>query len=124
MWSTRKVHASLWLVPHRNFSMPQALSPAGVVENILGRVLDAFQARINSLLGNSLSRGFAENASLALQMAAEPAALLLHDPIAFFVGKASETPDAFQKALAQAGGLGSGDEAAQTAILAQFSQAR
>lgn len=97
------------------------LCGAGVVENIVGRVLDAFQMRINSLLGNSLSRTFAENASLAQQMAAEPAALLLHSPVAFFLGKPTDTIDAFQKAVQQTG-FGTGEEAAQVAVLMQLAQ--
>lgn len=94
---------------------------AGVVENILGRVLDAFQMRMNSLLRDSLAKGFAESATLAQQMAAEPAALLLETPLAFFVGKATDTPDAFLKAVQQAG-FGTGDEAAQVAVLSQLAQ--
>ena len=84
-------------------------------------MLDSFQTRVNSLLGSSLARSFAENASLAQQMAAEPAALLLETPLAFFVGKATDTPDAFLKAVQQAG-FASGDEAAQVAVLSQLAQ--
>ena len=94
---------------------------AGVVENILGRVLDAFQTRMNRLQGHSLAKGFAENASLAQQMATEPAALLLENPLAFFVGKPADTTDAFLKAVQQAG-FGTGDEASQAAVLGQLAQ--
>ena len=91
------------------------------MENILGRVLDAFQVRMASLLGSSLSKDLAENTALALQMAAEPAALLATYPQAFFVGKANETMEGFVKAVAQAG-FGSGDDTSKTAVLAQLAQ--
>ncbi|KAL3138889.1 hypothetical protein ABBQ32_005714 [Trebouxia sp. C0010 RCD-2024] len=95
----------------------------GVVENILGRVLDAFQARMGSLLGSSLCRGLAENPALALQMAAEPAALLASHPEAFFVGKANEPMEGFVKAVKQAG-FGSGDDSSEIAVLTQLAQVR
>lgn len=94
---------------------------AGVVENILGRVLDTFQKRVNSLLRNSLARTFAENASFAQQMAAEPSALLLGKPVAFYVGKPTDTTDAFHKAIQQTG-FGTGEEVAQVAVLSQLAQ--
>ena len=93
----------------------------GVVENILGRVLDAFQARMGSLLGSSLCKGLAENPTLALQMAAEPTALLASYPEAFFVGKANEPMEGFVKAVKQAG-FGSGDDSSETAVLTQLAQ--
>ena len=96
---------------------------AGVVENILGRVLEAFQGRMSSLLGTALSKGFTENPALALLMASEPAALLAGDPVAFFVGKATETTESFVKAVVQSG-FGSGDESLETSILTQLVQVR
>ena len=96
---------------------------AGVVENILGRVLEAFQGRMSSLLGSALSKGFTENPALALLMASEPAALLAGDPVAFFVGKATETTESFVKAVVQSG-FGSGDESLETSILTQLVQVR
>ena len=101
-------------------SDPVALGP-GVVENILGRVLEAFQARMGMLLGYALSKGFAENPAMALQMAAEPAAVLAGEPVAFFVGKATETTESFVKAVMQSG-LGSGDESTETIVLMQLAQ--
>ncbi|KAL0041964.1 hypothetical protein WJX79_010411 [Trebouxia sp. C0005] len=95
----------------------------GVVENILGRVLEAFQARMGSLLGYALSKGFAENPAMALQMAAEPAAILAGEPVAFFVGKATETTESFVKAVMQSG-LGSGDESTETIVLMQLAQVK
>lgn len=93
----------------------------GVVENILGRVLEAFQARMGSLLEYALSKGFAENPAMALQMAAEPAAILAGELVAFFVGKATETTESFVKAVMQSG-LGSGDESTETIVLMQLAQ--
>jgi len=101
-------------------SDPVTLDP-GVVENILGRVLEAFQARMGSLLGYALSKGFAENPAMALQMAAEPAAILAGEPVAFFVGKATETTESFVKAVMQSG-LGSGDESTESIVLMQLAQ--
>lgn len=92
-----------------------------MVENILGRILDAFQARMGSVLGSCLSRGFAENPALALLMAAEPAAVLASRPEAFFVGKANETAESFVKAVMQSG-FGSGDESTEMAVLTQLAQ--
>ena len=91
------------------------------MENILGRVLEAFQVRMGSLLGSSLTKGLAENTALAGQMAAEPAALLATYPQAFFVGKANENVEGFVKAVTQAG-FGTGDSASETAVLAQLAQ--
>ena len=92
-----------------------------MVENILGRILDAFQVRMSSLLGNSLSKGLAENPALALLMAAEPAALLASRPEAFFVGKASETTESFVKSIMQSG-FGTGGEGIAVSILLQLAQ--
>ena len=91
------------------------------MENVLGRVLEAFQARMNALLGSALCKGFAENPALALQMAAEPAAVHAGKPVAFFVGKATDTSDSFVKAIVQSG-FGSGDSATETIVLQQFAQ--
>ena len=115
-WSTD--HAG---IVRNNLHAVGLTSAAGVVENILGRVLDAFQVRMGSLLGSSLSKGLAENTALAVQMAAEPAALLATYPQAFFVGKANETMEGFVKAVTQAG-FGSGDDTGETAVLAQVAQ--
>lgn len=92
-----------------------------MVENILGRVLDAFQARMGTLLGSTLCKGLAESPALALQMAAEPAALLASYPEAFSVGKANETMEGSVKAVKQAG-FGSGDDSSETAVLMQLAQ--
>ena len=60
---------------------------AGVVENILGRVLDACQTRMNALLAGSLVDSLVKSPAIAALMALEPAALLAGEPAAFFAGK-------------------------------------
>lgn len=59
---------------------PRPAADVGVVENILGRVLDAFQARMSSLLGGATSKTLAENPQLATLMAQEPSAVQVNLP--------------------------------------------
>lgn len=47
---------------------------AGVVENVLGQVLEAFQSRMLGLLGRCTSRALADSPQLAASMAKEPSA--------------------------------------------------
>ena len=47
---------------------------AGVVENVLGQVLEAFHSRMTGLLGRCTCRTLADNPQLAAQMAKEPSA--------------------------------------------------
>ena len=58
-----------------------------MVENILGRVLDACQTRMNALLAGSLVDSLVKSPAIAALMASEPAALLAGEPVAFFAGK-------------------------------------
>lgn len=58
----------------------------GVVENILGRVLDAFQARLAAIAGSSAAGRLADSVALVRLMVREPSAALLGSPVAFFVG--------------------------------------
>ena len=88
---------------------------------MLGRVLEAFQARMATLLGSALCKGFADNPALALQMAAEPAAVLAGEPVAFFVGKPTDTSDSFVKGIVQSG-FGGGDKSTENVVLMQFAQ--
>lgn len=46
----------------------------GVVENVLGQVLEAFQSRMTGLLGRCTCRALADNLQLAANMAKEPSA--------------------------------------------------
>jgi hypothetical protein len=63
--------------------------PAGVVENVLGRVVDAFESRMALVLGGSAAGRLAESLPVVQLMAKEPAAALLGSPVAFFVGRNS-----------------------------------
>ena len=47
---------------------------AGVVENVLGQVLEAFLSRMTGLLGRCACRALADNPQLAALMAKEPSA--------------------------------------------------
>lgn len=47
---------------------------AGILENILGKVLAAFQGRMSDLLGVTACKALSEDSALAVQMAAEPCA--------------------------------------------------
>ena len=92
----------------------------GVVENILGRVLDAFQVRSATLLGGAAARALAEAPNLAALMAREPAAPLAGDALAFFCGRPGDPADAW---VAAAGGaFGQGGEAAQFEVVAKVAQ--
>lgn len=46
----------------------------GILENILGKVLAAFQGRMSDLLGVTACKALSEDPALAVQMAAEPCA--------------------------------------------------
>jgi hypothetical protein len=47
---------------------------SGVVENVLGQVLDSFSSHMNGLVGRCACRSLAENAQLSALMAREPCA--------------------------------------------------
>ena len=91
------------------------LSP-GILENILGKVLEAFQERADTLLGGAACRALAEDPGVAIQMAAEPAATQAGQPVAFFVGRSAEGIDHFVASILQSG-FAKGGEAAELAIL-------
>ena len=61
--------------------------PAGVVENVLGRVADAFESQMAGVLSGSAAGRLAESLPVVQLMAKEPAAALLGSPVAFFVGR-------------------------------------
>lgn len=81
-----------------------ASTTAGVAESVLARVLDAFQAHMNGLLFGSAVQGLVANGTLARLMAAEPAASLAGDPVAFFAGRPGDSIDAFVTEVVTAGG--------------------
>ena len=60
---------------------------AGVVENVLGRVVDAFEAQVASVLAGSAAGRLASSLPMVQLMVKEPAAALLGSPVAFFVGR-------------------------------------
>ena len=82
---------------------------AGVAESVLARVLDAFQAHMTSTLSGSAVQGLVSNGTLARLMAAEPAASLAGDPVAFFAGRPGDSIDAFVTEVVTAGGQLLGD---------------
>lgn len=63
---------------------PFASSLTGVIENILGRVLDAFTAKVTSVLGDFTSGGLASNPDIILLMSQETDAALIPDPATFY----------------------------------------
>ena len=85
---------------------------AGVVENVLGRVLDVFQSRLTHLLGTAACKALSDSPALAWQMALEPAASQLSNPAAFFSTlKGFEGIDAWVASIQQAGYADGGETA-------------
>ncbi len=79
---------------------------------MLGRVLDAFQSRLNHLLGAAACRTLSDSPALAWQMALEPAATQLSNPAAFFSTlKGFEGIDAWVASIQQAGYAQGGETA-------------
>ena len=80
-----------------------ASAVAGVVESVLARVLDAFQQRVTAALGGSVAGALAGSAQLARLMAAEAAAPQAGEAAAFFVGRSTDSIDAFVTDVLKAG---------------------
>lgn len=57
------------------------------MENVLGRVVDAFEAQVASVLAGSAAGRLASSLPMVQLMVKEPAAALLGSPVAFFVGR-------------------------------------
>ncbi|GMH35477.1 hypothetical protein BSKO_03345 [Bryopsis sp. KO-2023] len=70
---------------------PFASSLTGVIENILGRVQDAFTASVASALGDTTCGKLAANPDLIMLMAQESDAALLPDPAMFYILGAGDT---------------------------------
>lgn len=70
---------------------------------MLARVLDAFQQRVAAALDGSAAGALAAGAPLARLMAAEPAAPLAGGAVAFFVGRPSDSTDAFVTDIVNSG---------------------
>lgn len=78
------------MTPH-----PNPGPPAGVVESVLARVMDAFQVRMQGALLAASVKALSESPSVARLMAAEPAAPQAGSAVAFFTGRHSDNVDAF-----------------------------
>lgn len=74
---------------------PFATHLSGVLENVLARVLEAFQTGMASIVGGSVASVLADDVRVVQVMAKEPAAPLLGAPVAFFVGRNVDAMDAF-----------------------------
>ena len=79
---------------------------AGVVESVLGRVLEAFQRRVAAALGGSAAGALAAGAPLARLMAAEAAAPQAGTAAAFFAGRAGDSAGAFVTEVVSSGASG------------------
>lgn len=82
---------------------PFAPNLAGVLENILGQVLEAFQAQANAAFGSALAGRLAEDVAAVQIMAKEPTAPLLGPPVAFNVAKEADAMDSFVSSAIAAG---------------------
>ncbi|KAK9811074.1 hypothetical protein WJX73_000162 [Symbiochloris irregularis] len=95
----------------------------GMVENVLGRVLDAFSMRVNEALGNSACRTCADDPALSALMARERSAPQLGEPVAFFAGRNPEGVDNFVTGVIKAG-FGTGGEDTTAAVLEKLTQSK
>ncbi|PRW57112.1 exocyst complex component SEC8 [Chlorella sorokiniana] len=95
---------------------PFATHLTGVVENVLGRVVDAFEAQVASVLGGSAAGRLASSLPMVQLMVKEPAAALLGSPVAFFVGRNTEAMESFVSSVIAAG-FGANDESVECEIL-------
>ncbi|KAL4452048.1 hypothetical protein ABPG75_007710 [Micractinium tetrahymenae] len=102
---------------------PFATHLTGVVENVLGRVVDAFEAHVALTVGRGAAGRWAEFVPMAQLMAKEPAAALLGSPVAFFVGRNTEAMESFVSS-AIAAGFGANDEQVEVEILQKLFQER
>lgn len=93
---------------------------AGVLEHTLDKVLTAFQAHINGLLGTATCKALSEDPALALQMALETAAAQAGDAATFFVSRNDESIDHFVASILQT--RSGSEEAAEIKILQRLLQ--
>jgi hypothetical protein len=106
---------------------PFATHIAGVLENALGRVLEAFHSAAAAAAKKSASFALAAAAPVAQAMAREPAAALLGSPVSFFVGRDGSALETFlSSALAAGAGAagGAGAGAAERELAARLLAAR
>eukprot|EP00887_Chlorella_sp_A99_P002121 scaffold21.g2121.t1 len=95
---------------------PFATHLTGVVENVLGKVLDAFQAQLEAAVGGSTAGRLAGDLQLVQLMVKEPAAALLGSPVAFFMGRNADAMESFVSSVIAAG-FGANDEAVEAELL-------
>lgn len=82
---------------------PFATHLAGVLENVLARVLEAFQDEMASTVGGSTAGELADDVRVVQIMAKEPAAPLLGGPVSFFIGTNADAIDSFVSSAIAAG---------------------
>ena len=82
---------------------PFATHLSGVLENVLARVLEAFQAATEACLGDSIAGKLSKDVRVVQIMAKEPVAPLLGPPLAFFLGANVDAMDSFVSSALAAG---------------------
>ena len=82
---------------------PFATHLSGVLENVLAKVLEAFQTGMANIVGQSVASALSDDVRVIQVMAKEPAAPLLGPPVAFFVGTNVDAMDAFVSSAIAAG---------------------
>ncbi|GAB4819189.1 hypothetical protein N2152v2_006235 [Parachlorella kessleri] len=99
---------------------PYASHLTGVVENILGRVLDAFISHLTTAVAGSTAGRLAEkNLPLVRLMAKEPSAVLLGSPVAFFMGGNTDAMESFVSSVISSG-FGANDESTEREVLSKL----
>ncbi len=98
---------------------PFATHLAGVLENVLARVLEAFQDAIASTVGTGTAGKLADDVRVVQIMAKEPAAPLLGPPVSFFIGANADAIDSFVSS-AIAAGFGSSQKGLERELVARI----
>ena len=98
---------------------PFATHLAGVLENVLARVLEAFQDAMASIVGDSTAGKLADDVRVVQIMAKEPAAPLLGPPVSFFIGTNADAIDSFVSS-AIAAGFGSSQKGLERDLIARI----
>lgn len=98
---------------------PFATHLAGVLENVLARVLEAFQDAMASTVGDSTAGKLADDVRVVQIMAKEPAAPLLGAPVSFFIGANADAIDSFVSS-AIAAGFGSSQKGLERDLIARI----
>jgi hypothetical protein len=98
---------------------PFATHLAGVLENVLARVLEAFQEAMACTVGESTAGKLADDVRVVQIMAKEPAAPLLGAPVSFFIGANADAIDSFVSS-AIAAGFGSSQKGLERDLVARI----